>query len=243
MAKDKGAEKAEKPAQGFGRRFLSTFVQMDEPEPDPAEELAPAPSGARMGSGRRLDAQTYVGDFEPKEPFPELPRRPRLNPTEMSLEDVYAGAGVAAGPAGKVLKILTGLQALPPEQRLAAVRALASADGTWTEQDALRDATARIQAIDGYLSLLESEKGAAVAAAGDGFAATRADREAEIGEIVVQIQALSERREALVSADREEAQRELQAQREIQASFTGAVERAKAATGEWRRFLAFFGVK
>lgn len=76
-----------------------------------------------------------------------------------SLEEIYAAAGVPPSPysAEKLLTLLTGLQALPMAQRLTAVEAMDNADDSWEITDPVRDAEAKIVALQQAKSKLSAD--------------------------------------------------------------------------------------
>jgi hypothetical protein len=67
----------------------------------------------------------------------------------ISFEQIYAEAGVPASPypAEKLLKLLEGLQTMPPDLRKTTVSAIDAADDAWSIEDPVLDAQRKIQVL------------------------------------------------------------------------------------------------
>ena len=70
----------------------------------------------------------------------------------MSLEQVYEAASVpkAPYPAERLLRLLEGLKAMDDGTRRQAIQAMDAADDTWTIDDPIRDAAAKVAAIESH---------------------------------------------------------------------------------------------
>lgn len=93
--------------------------------------------------------------------------------TTLNLDDIYAahGVGSALYPAERLLRLVDGLSAMDEATRLMAIKAMDAADESWTINDPLADAAAKIkaltahsQAIAANLQQLEQETQAHLAA-------------------------------------------------------------------------------
>jgi hypothetical protein len=86
--------------------------------------------------------------------------------TSLNLDDIYAAHGVSPAlyPAERLLRLVDGLSAMDEATRLMAIKAMDAADESWTIDDPLADADAKVkalkahgQAIAANLQLLEQE--------------------------------------------------------------------------------------
>ena len=69
--------------------------------------------------------------------------------TALNLDDIYAAQGVGASlyPAERLLRLLDGLSAMDEATRQMAIKAMDAADESWTIDDPLADAAAKVQAL------------------------------------------------------------------------------------------------
>ncbi|ACB34734.1 putative methyl-accepting chemotaxis sensory transducer [Leptothrix cholodnii SP-6] len=116
----------------------------------------------------------------------------------MQLDQIYASAGVPPSvyPAERLLRLVDGLGAMDEATRLMAIKAMDAADESWSIDDPLADAAAKVQALarhaDGLqhdLQTLESETQARLQA-------VAARREQVVGDIrrqIAELEALVER--------------------------------------------------
>lgn len=76
----------------------------------------------------------------------------------LSLAQIYDGAGVAPAsyPAERLLRLLDGLKAMDEGTRRQAIAAMDAADDTWTINDPLHDASAKIAAIEAHAATLRA---------------------------------------------------------------------------------------
>lgn len=107
------------------------------------------------------------------EPMPPAP--PMEEVSGLSLEQVYQAAGVphAPYPAERLLRLIDGLKAMDEGTRRQAIRAMDAADDTWTIEDPIRDAAAKVTALESHaatvrasLARAESETQAQIARLG-----------------------------------------------------------------------------
>lgn len=68
----------------------------------------------------------------------------------LTLEQIYAAAGVPPSPypAERLLRLIDGLKAMDDATRLTTIRAIDSADDSWSIDDPRRDAAAKVAAIE-----------------------------------------------------------------------------------------------
>ncbi|MFZ5550959.1 MAG: methyl-accepting chemotaxis protein [Pseudomonadota bacterium] len=81
----------------------------------------------------------------------------------LTLEQIYATAQVPACsyPAERLLRLIAGLNAMDPALRRQTIQAIDAADESWTIDDPLRDAAAKVAAIEGHASALRAGLGQA----------------------------------------------------------------------------------
>lgn len=77
--------------------------------------------------------------------------------TPLDFNDIYAKAGVSASayPAERLLRLVDGLRAMDQTTRLMAIKAMDAADESWTIDDPLADAAAKVQALSRYAERLQ----------------------------------------------------------------------------------------
>jgi len=79
------------------------------------------------------------------------------NDAPLNFDDIYAktGLGVSAYPAERLLRLLDGLSAMDQATRLMAIKAMDAADESWTIDDPLADAAAKVLALSQYAERLQ----------------------------------------------------------------------------------------
>jgi hypothetical protein len=110
-------------------------------------------------------------------------------PGGQSLEQVYASAQVPAChyPAERLLRLIAGLSAMDEATRRQTIQAIDAADESWTIDDPLNDAAAKVAAIDQHASGLRASLGQAEQQAQAELAALRQRQEAAVAEVKRQI--------------------------------------------------------
>lgn len=75
----------------------------------------------------------------------------------LDLDSIYANAGMVASayPAERLLRLLDGLSAMDDATRLMAIRAMDAADESWTIDDPLADAAAKVSALAQHAEQLQ----------------------------------------------------------------------------------------
>jgi hypothetical protein len=124
------------------------------------------------GSARH-ESDTPPPAAAPEVPIPEAPVYAAVEDASgLSLEQVYEAAGVpgAPYPAERLLRLIDGLKAMDEATRRTAIRAMDAADDTWTIDDPIRDAAAKVTALESHaagvraaLARAESETQAEIA--------------------------------------------------------------------------------
>jgi hypothetical protein len=188
------------------------------PQPPPrqpaAQRAAPQPPPPSPAAPR--------GAAPPPPPPPD-PQAPPSVPGTSSvpegrpLEALYTAAGVPASPfpAEKMLKVLEGLRAMPPETRKAAILAMDAADDDWTIDDTLLDAERKARVLQQARGELEGTLSAAEQQAAADLAAQDEYQEQATAQIRAQIAEL----EALLQAEvTEVAQKKAAIQADLKAS-------------------------
>ena len=104
----------------------------------------------------------------PSEPVPStvagtsatsIPNVPSVPSTgALDTEAVYANAGIAPAPypAERLLRLVDGLSAMDPATRLMAIQAMDAADESWSIEDPLADAAAKLGALAGHAAQLQN---------------------------------------------------------------------------------------
>ena len=140
----------------------------------------------------------------------------------VNLTDIYANAGIATSvyPAERLLRLVDGLSAMDQATRNLAIKAMDEADESWTIDDPLTDAAAKVKALTAHgeqmrLSLQQLERETQ-----QRLDASRARQEKVLAEIRKQMAEL----EALLSRETARGAQEIAAQ---DANLTAARERTE----------------
>jgi hypothetical protein len=146
---------------------------------------------------------------------------------ELNLADIYANTGVATSvyPAERLLRLVDGLSAMDQATRNLAIKAMDAADESWTIDDPLTDAAAKVRALTAHgeqirLSLQQFERETQ-----GRLDTSRTRQEKVLGEIRKQMAEL----DALLSRETVRGAQEIAAQ---EANLTAARERAERELGE-----------
>lgn len=124
------------------------LVRMD-PTDHAVDATAPAADVAPDFSHRTRE-ETTAGVMS--SPQPKLPLA-----APIALEDIYSKAGVPASnyPAERLLRLIEGLSAMDEPVRLMAIKAMDAADESWTIEDPINDAQAKLKALGLHGELLD----------------------------------------------------------------------------------------
>ncbi len=130
-------------------------------------------------------------------PRPAVPQGPKMG---MTADQVFVAAGLVDGPnsSERVLKLIGGLAMFPPEQQVVMVRAMDTADDTWSESDVLEDARARQSVLRKHLTAIESECQENTTALKKLVEQTRAEGEHRVATLDAEIAQLQKQREEVV---------------------------------------------
>lgn len=110
----------------------------------------------------------------------------------LSFVDIYARQSVAEAsfPVERLLKLVEGLRALDPTTRRAAIMAMDVADETWSMEQVLADADAKMAALRGHQRQMQGAADGVVQANRERVAALESSRDARLAELRQQISAL-----------------------------------------------------
>jgi hypothetical protein len=122
------------------------------------KEDEPGEQGEQGGYAAMAPPAQDAPETPPPRDATNAPVAPVAESTAMSLDDVYAAAGVPASPypAERLMRLMDGLKEMTEEMRLTTIRAIDAADDSWTIDDPLRDARAKIAAIDQHLGTIRA---------------------------------------------------------------------------------------
>ncbi len=202
------------------------LVELDDDElrgPDgaPAEEMSDDEARRIIAeaSGRSDDAtQPAPAARAEPEPLVDLPAATTIEEGQ-SFETLYEEAGVRPSPfsAEKLLRLLEGLKVMDPASRKTAVRAMDSADDSWTIEDPMIDAQRKIGALEaGKRRLAEHVGHAQAKAEADLKAQAEYEVQAteEIRKQIAELEALLQREVHQVAEQRAKIQAEAEATRQ-----------------------------
>ena len=110
----------------------------------------------------------------------------------LTFVDIYGRQGVAEAqfPVERLLKLVEGLRALDPTTRRAAITAMDVADETWSMDDVLADADAKMAALRGHQRQMQGAADGVVQANRERVAALESSRDGRLTELRQQIAAL-----------------------------------------------------
>jgi hypothetical protein len=110
----------------------------------------------------------------------------------LSFVDIYARQSVAEAsfPVERLLKLVEGLRALDPTTRRAAIMAMDVADETWSMEQVLADADAKLAALRSHQRQMQGAADGVVQANRERVAALESSRDGRLAELRQQISAL-----------------------------------------------------
>jgi hypothetical protein len=110
----------------------------------------------------------------------------------LAFADIYGRQGVADAsfPVERLLKLVDGLRTLDPATRRAAIMAMDVADETWSMEQVLADADAKLAALRGHQRHMQGTADALVKANLERVSALETSRDGRVAELRQQIAAL-----------------------------------------------------
>lgn len=115
--------------------------------------------GETPGADTALPEEPAAEAYAPAEPEVAMEPAGAAAPVEaaapgLTLEQIYAAAGVPPSPypAERLLRLIDGLKAMDEATRLTTIRAIDSADDSWSIDDPRRDAAAKVAALERHAS-------------------------------------------------------------------------------------------
>ncbi|MDP3650849.1 MAG: methyl-accepting chemotaxis protein [Rhodoferax sp.] len=145
----------------------------------------------------------------------------------LNLDEIYANGGVPPSlyPAERLLRLVDGLSAMDEATRLMAIQAMDAADESWSIEDPLSDAAAKVNALTAHSQQLQLNLQALEAESQTRLNAVAARQEQVVGDIRKQIAEL----ESLVSRELARAAQETATQ---QAQLNAAKDQTARQLGE-----------
>lgn len=148
----------------------------------------------------------------------------------LNLDTIYAQAGIAPSlyPAERLLRLLDGLSAMDEATRLMAIRAMDAADESWSIEDPLADAAAKVQALTAHAEQLQLALQAQARETEAGLAAIAARQAQVVGDIrkqIAELEALAERELTRAAQETAAQQARLQAAQDQGAQELAAIAR------------------
>lgn len=164
----------------------------------------------------------------------------------LSLDEVYARAGVApcAYPAERLLRLIDGLKAMDEPMRRTTIQAIDAADDSWSIDDPMRDAAAKVAAIERHAATIRAGVAQAEQHAQAELAALQQRQETTVAEVrrqIADLEGLLAREvargaqgaaalEATLQAQRQNAQRELDALARAASALSSLIAQYSPAT-------------
>lgn len=158
---------------------------------DSVAEQAPA---VRQDTGSAAPGSDLASPAASTTPVASAGARRPLN-----LDDIYANGRIAPSlyPAERLLRLVDGLSAMDEATRLMAIKAMDAADESWSIEDPLADAAAKVKALAAYAEQRQLNLQALEAESQTRLEAVAARQAQVVGDIRKQITEL----EALVSRE------------------------------------------
>lgn len=191
---------------------------------DPETAQAPAASHSTDSGYAALDS-------DPVAPTPiTSPVASAGSGLPLNLNEIYANGQIAPSlyPAERLLRLVDGLSAMDEATRLMAIKAMDAADESWSIEDPLADAAAKVQALAAYAQERQLSLQALQAESQTRLEAVAARQAQVVGDIRKQITEL----EALVSRELTRAAQETATQ---EASVKAAQDQTARELGEIAR--------
>lgn len=195
-------------ANGFWKKVAGAFVVDEDAEQGTEDSFETTDLDAEAAD---TEALLRSIDTPPATPPVVVPKTSAEVEEGRPFADFYAESEIAKAPypAEKLLKVLEGLQAMPPETRRAAIGAMDGADDDWTIADPVLDAQRKIKCLQSVQSGLTATIQAAEARASQELQESSSYLEQATATIHKQIAEL----EQLLESERQSiAQRKLQIQ-------------------------------
>lgn len=143
---------------------------------------------------RAAQAEAAISTAPPPLPGDAAPAAPAVAGIEegLSFADIYARQGLteAQFPVERLLKLVDGLRALDPATRRAAITAMDVADETWSMEQVLADADAKVAALRGHQRQMQGAADAVVQSNRERIGALENSRDGRVAELRQQIAAL-----------------------------------------------------
>lgn len=190
------------------------LVRQDAP-PEPSAPLSPTTDSTALGPDLAAPNTGTAASTPPSAGAP------------LNLEEIYANGGVAPSvyPAERLLRLVDGLSAMDEATRLMAIRAMDAADESWSIEDPLADAAAKVNALAAHSQQLQLNLQALQTESQTRLNAVAARQEQVVGDIRKQIAEL----ESLVSRELARAAQEAAAQ---EAQLNAAKDQTARELGE-----------
>jgi hypothetical protein len=162
-----------------------------------ADVPVPAPAGDDDIDAiirRAAQAEAAISTAPPPLPSGDAAGAPAVAGIEegLAFADIYARQGLteAPFPVERLLKLVDGLRALDPATRRAAIMAMDVADETWSMEQVLADADAKVAALRGHQRQMQGTADAVVQSNRERIVALESSRDGRVAELRQQIAAL-----------------------------------------------------
>lgn len=150
----------------------------------------------------------------------------------LDLAQIYASAGVPASvyPAERLLRVLDGLAAMDVHTRHLTIRAIDEADESWTIDDPVRDAAAKIAALDQHRAQIETALKEVESQTAARAEASRNKLDQVVGEVrrqMAELDALIQREQARAAQEQATLEANLNLARELTARELAELEQQR----------------
>lgn len=167
------------------------LIESSDPPPAPSEPAGDSDIDAIIRRAAEAESRAAAPPPMPAASAADAPATPGVE-EGLDFAQIFARQGVAdaAFPVERLIKLVDGLKALDPTTRRAAITAMDVADETWSMEQVLADADAKIAALRGHQRHLQGNADALVQANQARIAELESSRDTRLADLRQQIAVL-----------------------------------------------------
>lgn len=167
------------------------LIESSDPPPAPSEPAGDSDIDAIIRRAAEAESRAAAPPPMPAASAADVPATPGVE-EGLDFAQIFARQGVAdaAFPVERLIKLVDGLKALDPTTRRAAITAMDVADETWSMEQVLADADAKIAALRGHQRHLQGNADALVQANQARIAELESSRDTRLADLRQQIAVL-----------------------------------------------------
>ena len=177
------------------------LIESSDPQPAPSEPAGDSDIDAIIRRAAEAESRATAPPPMPAARGVDAPAAPGVE-EGLDFAQIFARQGVvdAGFPVERLIKLVDGLKALDPTTRRAAISAMDVADETWSMDQVLADADAKIAALRGHQRHLQGNADALVQANQARIAELESSRDTRLADLRQQIAVLEAQIQDVVGA-------------------------------------------